>query len=89
MGSDGTLGLRAIKENAGVTLVQEPASAKFDSMPKSAIDAELADIVAPVEELPRKIVAYLGHALNITRADSALELKDQSALCSPSILNAD
>ena len=39
MGSDGTMGLRAIKEKAGVVLVQEPASAKFDSMPRSAIDA--------------------------------------------------
>ena len=59
MGSDGTLGLRAIKEKAGVVLVQEPATAKFDGMPRSAIDAGLADIVAPVEELPGKIIAYL------------------------------
>jgi chemotaxis response regulator CheB len=36
MGSDGTLGLRAIKEKAGVVLVQEPATAKFDGMPRSA-----------------------------------------------------
>jgi len=50
MGSDGTMGLRAIKEKAGVALVQEPASAKFDSMPRSAIDAGLADLVAPVEQ---------------------------------------
>jgi chemotaxis methyl-accepting protein methylase len=80
MGSDGTSGLRAIKEKAGLVLVQDPASAKFDSMPKSAIDAGLADIVAPVEELPGKIVAYLQHALHITRTEPALELKDQSAL---------
>lgn len=59
MGSDGTLGLRAIKENAGVCLVQSPESAKFDSMPTSAIDAGLADIVAPVEELPRRILEFL------------------------------
>jgi two-component system, chemotaxis family, CheB/CheR fusion protein len=39
MGSDGTLGLRAIKEKAGVVLVQDPATAKFDGMPRSAIDA--------------------------------------------------
>ena len=45
MGSDGALGLRAIKENAGLTLVQSPDSAKFDGMPRSAIDAGLADIV--------------------------------------------
>ncbi len=47
-GSDGTLGLRAIKEKAGLVLVQEPASAKFNGMPQSAIGTGLADIVAPV-----------------------------------------
>jgi chemotaxis methyl-accepting protein methylase len=60
MGSDGTLGLRAIKEKAGLVLVQEPTSAKFDAMPRSAIEAGLADIIAPVDELPGKIVEYLG-----------------------------
>ena len=44
MGSDGTLGLRAIKEKAGAVFVQSPASAKFDGMPRSAIDAGLADV---------------------------------------------
>ena len=62
MGSDGTLGMRAIKEKAGLTLVQTPASAKFDGMPRSAIDAGVADIVAPVDELPARIVAFLQHA---------------------------
>src|SRR5208337_4283576 len=62
MGSDGTMGLRAIKEKGGVALAQEPASAKFDSMPKSAIDAGLADFSAPVEALPGKIIAYLKRA---------------------------
>jgi chemotaxis methyl-accepting protein methylase len=62
MGSDGTLGLRAIKEKAGVVLVQDPATAKFDGMPRSAIDAGLADIVAPVNELPGKIIACLRQA---------------------------
>ncbi len=61
MGTDGTLGLRAIKEKAGLALVQEPASAKFDAMPRSAIDAGLADIVAPPRELPEKIIAFLKH----------------------------
>lgn len=59
MGSDGTLGLRAIKEKAGVVLVQEPTTAKFDGMPRSAINAGLADIVAPVEELPVAILTLL------------------------------
>jgi len=80
MGSDGTLGLRAIKEKAGLVLVQDPASAKFDGMPRSAIDAGLADIVAPVDELPGRILAYLQRT-PLPRA-SEVELKDkaQSAL---------
>jgi len=61
MGTDGTHGMNSIKENAGVVLVQDPLSAKFDSMPRSVIDAGLADIIAPVEELPQKILAYLNH----------------------------
>jgi two-component system CheB/CheR fusion protein len=61
MGSDGTLGVRAIKEHAGVVFVQTPASAKFDAMPRSAIDAGLADVVAPAEELAGKIATYVAH----------------------------
>ena len=80
MGSDGTLGLRAIKEKAGVVLVQEPATAKFDSMPRSAIEAGLADIVAPVGELPSKIMAYLQRTPLIARTEVAREDKSQSAL---------
>jgi len=80
MGSDGTLGLRAIKEKAGVVLVQEPATAKFDGMPRSAIDAGLADMVAPVDELPRRIIAYLQRTPLAAKSEAALEEKTQSAL---------
>jgi len=80
MGSDGTLGLRAIKEAAGVVLVQEPATAKFDSMPRSAIDAGLADIVARADELPGNILAYLQRTPQIARTEESLEAKTQSAL---------
>jgi len=80
MGSDGTLGLRAIKDKAGVVLVQEPASAKFNSMPRSVIEAGLADLVAPAEELPGKIIDYLRHVLIISKNDFPLEEKDQSSL---------
>jgi len=80
MGSDGTAGLRAIKEKAGLGLAQEPASAKFDSMPRSAIDAGLADLVAPAQELPGKIVEYLRHAQLIAKVEGAHEEQDQSSL---------
>jgi two-component system CheB/CheR fusion protein len=80
MGSDGTLGVRAIKEQAGAVFVQAPASAKFDGMPRSVIDAGLADIVAPVEELAAKTIAYLDHAPLAARPEPALASKTQSAI---------
>jgi two-component system, chemotaxis family, CheB/CheR fusion protein len=80
MGSDGTLGLRAIKEKAGAVFVQTPASAKFDGMPRSAVAAGLADVVAPAEELPRRIADYLKHAPLDGKTDPSRESKTQSAL---------
>jgi len=58
MGSDGSLGVKAIKEKNGLVLVQDPKSAKFDSMPRNAIESINVDIVAPVEELPAKLIEY-------------------------------
>jgi two-component system CheB/CheR fusion protein len=55
MGSDGTLGLLAIKRQGGLTLAQTPESAQFDSMPRSAIAAGCVDIVGLPEELPERI----------------------------------
>jgi two-component system, chemotaxis family, CheB/CheR fusion protein len=57
MGSDGTVGLQAIKARGGLTLAQDPGSAQFDSMPRSAIAAGSVDIVAPPAELPQRIAA--------------------------------
>ena len=61
MGSDGTRGLKAIKENFGLAMVQDPASAKYDGMPRSAVNTGLVDYVAPAEGLPAKLVQYVGH----------------------------
>lgn len=80
MGSDGTLGLHAIKEKGGAVLVQEPATAKFDGMPRSAIDAGLADIVAPADQLPRKILAYLRRTPLIVRKEFTTDATTQSVL---------
>ncbi len=80
MGSDGTLGLRAIKEKAGAVFVQTPASAKFDSMPWMAIDAGLADVIAPAKKLPGKIIEYLKHVPLLVRPEHDIAEKDQSAL---------
>jgi len=80
MGSDGTLGLRAIKENAGVALVQDPETAKFDGMPRSAIDAGLADIVGPASALPEKIMAYLRHAPLMNKSVPEMDDKSHNTL---------
>jgi two-component system CheB/CheR fusion protein len=85
MGSDGTLGLRAIKEKAGGTFVQSPASAKFDSMPRMAIDAGLADVIADAHELPGKITAYVKHQPQIT-AERPISGKDEQALAKVLVL---
>jgi two-component system CheB/CheR fusion protein len=79
MGTDGTLGFKAIKGKAGVVFVQDPASAKFDGMPRSAIEAGLADVVVPVEALPGKIIAYLQHIPLIAKPGLAEEDKGHSA----------
>lgn len=73
MGSDGTLGLRAIKEKAGLALVQDPASAKFNGMPQSAIATGLADIVAPADQLPGRILAFVRHLPLVTAPEPAVE----------------
>lgn len=80
MGADGTLGLRAIKGNAGLALVQDPGSAKYDSMPRSAIDAGVADVVAPAEELPVKLMAFFHGARDAVVETPEADEKRQSSL---------
>ena len=78
MGSDGSLGLKAIKEKGGIVLVQEPESAKFDSMPHNAIEAVIVDFIAPANELPSKLLSI---DKTITRKKSITKLeKDSSSL---------
>jgi two-component system CheB/CheR fusion protein len=58
-GSDGTLGLRAILGAGGISFVQEPATAKYDGMPTSAVQSGLATYVLPVDKMPDQLVAYI------------------------------
>jgi two-component system CheB/CheR fusion protein len=58
-GTDGTLGLRAVKAELGMVMVQEPATAEYDGMPRSAADTGLADYVLPVEEMPAQLLGYM------------------------------
>lgn len=59
---DGTLGLKEIKAAGGLTLVQDPNTAKFPSMPRSAIAAGIPDRVLPVEQMGQALLDYLAYA---------------------------
>ena len=63
-GSDGTLGVRAIKGEGGMVMVQSPASCEFDGMPQSTLATGLVDYNLPPAEMPAQLIAYVTHALN-------------------------
>ena len=79
-GSDGTLGLRAIRDAGGTTLVQDPATAKYDGMPESAIAAGNAGAVMAPEDMPAALLSGAhpdgapvpGKAVTPVRADGEL-----------------
>lgn len=58
-GTEGTLGLKEIKAEGGISIVQDPKTAKFDGMPQSAIDAKTADYILPPEKMPVQLLNYL------------------------------
>ena len=61
-GSDGTLGVRAIKGEGGMVMAQNPESTEYDGMPRSAIATGLVDYVLPPAEMPAQLIAYVAHA---------------------------
>ena len=61
-GTEGTLGLKAIKGEGGMVMVQSLESAKYDGMPRSAIATGLADYTLPVAKMPEQLTAYIQHA---------------------------
>ena len=61
-GSDGTLGVRAIKGEGGMVMAQNPESTEFDSMPRNAIATGTVDFELPPAEMPAHLMAYAKHA---------------------------
>ncbi len=57
-GTDGALGLKAVKERGGLTLAQAPETARYDSMPRGAILTGAADHILAVEQMPARLVAH-------------------------------
>ena len=60
-GTDGTLGLQAVKEYGGMALAQTPASAQYDGILRSAIATGLVDHILAAEDMPAKLIEYATH----------------------------
>ncbi|MGO9622600.1 MAG: chemotaxis protein CheB [Desulfobaccales bacterium] len=58
-GSDGTLGLEAVKGAGGLTMAQAEQQAKYPGMPRSAVDTGMVDLVLPVEKMPGELINYV------------------------------
>ncbi|MEI2646874.1 MAG: chemotaxis protein CheB [Candidatus Competibacter sp.] len=79
-GSDGTRGVRAIKEYGGMVMVQSEESAKFDGMPRAAIATGLADFVLPPDQMPDQLLSFAKHPY-ITKVErSETLLSDEQGL---------
>jgi two-component system CheB/CheR fusion protein len=57
-GTEGALSLKDIKGHGGLALVQDPETAKYDGMPKSAIKAGVQDFILPVNQMPEMLLKY-------------------------------
>ncbi|MEK7804364.1 MAG: CheR family methyltransferase, partial [Planctomycetota bacterium] len=89
MGTDGTLGIKAIREKLGMVMVEDPASAKFDGMPRSAIDTGIVDYIGPVKELPAKLLDYAKHPSATLKQKPIVEEKQTNAIQKITVLLRD
>ncbi|HEX2997183.1 MAG TPA: chemotaxis protein CheB [Anaerolineales bacterium] len=60
-GTDGSVGIKGIKEAGGLIMVQQPADAEYDSMPRAALTTGLVDVVLPASQLAEKLTDYVHH----------------------------
>ena len=60
-GTDGSVGVKDIKEVGGVIMVQQPEDAEYDSMPRAALSTGLVDVVLPAAQLAEKLAGYIQH----------------------------
>jgi two-component system, chemotaxis family, CheB/CheR fusion protein len=80
-GSDGTLGVQAVKGEGGMVMVQKIDSTEYDGMPRSAIATGLVDYELPPSEMPAQLIAYVEHAFGrLPPAVSASAPKVENAL---------
>ena len=79
-GADGTSGMEEIKAEGGITFAQEPGSAKYDGMPRSAIDSGCVDFILRPREIAKELVRIQHHpyivAQEQARSEAAKDLSD-------------
>jgi two-component system CheB/CheR fusion protein len=79
-GSDGTRGVRAIKEFNGMVMVQDEESARFDGMPRAAISTGVADFVLPPAEMPKQLMLFVTHPYEARRRQAERMVRDEDGL---------
>jgi two-component system CheB/CheR fusion protein len=80
-GSDGTQGIRWIKEKGGVTMAQSPDDAEYRAMPESAIATGLVDVVLPASQLGGESARFRhGHDMNPPTPGTAEAAEDERAI---------
>jgi len=80
-GTDGSLGLKTVKGEVGMVMVQDEESAKYYGMPRNAIATGLADYVLPPAKMPEQLTKYTKHALDKgTPITASVEGKMSNAL---------
>ena len=62
-GSDGSRGIRSIKEMGGLIIAQDPKEAQFNGMPLSAVDTGICDFILPVGLIPEQLIRFMSHPL--------------------------
>ena len=77
-GSDGSVGIMAMKEAGGIILVQDPGEAEYDSMPRSAIATGLADFVLPVREIAARLPELIRVRASLPSSDAPDEADDEA-----------
>ncbi|MGK7396908.1 MAG: chemotaxis protein CheB [Candidatus Cyclobacteriaceae bacterium M3_2C_046] len=73
-GSDGSLGIKEIKMNNGIVIVQDPNDSEFDGMPQNAIATGMVDLVLPLAEIPGQIIKMANVKPRIPKAESLTEM---------------
>lgn len=79
-GSDGSIGLKAIKANGGISIAQDPATAASDGMPNSAIKTGHVDIILAPEQIPTKLLSYKNTSGKIIKKILSTEDEAEQAL---------